>query len=181
MSIEGRKRMGRHQWDHFIDGKVLPPASGQYLPSFDPRTGAQAAAVAAGASADVEAAVRAAAVAAANWRARRPIERGRILLAIAQKIREKSAHLSEIERLETGKPAWQAPAEIEMAAQYFEFYGGLVNLFQGEKIDLGASYHCYTSREPFGVVGVITPWNAPPQPGGSGRCTGACRGKCCRT
>lgn len=150
-----------HQWDHFIDGKVSPPISGQYLSSFDPRSGAQAAAVADGNAADVEAAVRAAVAAAPGWRARRPIERGRILLALAQKIREHSARLSEIERLETGKPAWQAPAEIEIAAQYFEFYGGLVNLFQGEKIDLGAAYHCYTSREPFGVVGVITPWNAP--------------------
>ncbi|MHC4042126.1 aldehyde dehydrogenase family protein [Bradyrhizobium sp. 23AC] len=150
-----------YQWDHFVDGKVLPPASGQYLQSFDPRTGVKAAAVAAGGGADVDAAVRAAAGAAASWRARRPIERGRILLALAQKIREQSAHLSEIERSDTGKPAWQAPAEIEIAAQYFEFYGGLVNIFQGEKIDLGAGYHCYTSREPFGVVGVITPWNAP--------------------
>ncbi len=150
-----------HQWDHFIDGKVSPPISGQYLSSFDPCTGVQAAMVADGNAADVDTAVRAAGAAAAAWRARRPIERGRILLALAQKIREHSKRLSEIERLETGKPAWQAPAEIEIAAQYFEFYGGLVNLFQGEKIDLGAGYHCYTSREPFGVVGVITPWNAP--------------------
>ena len=149
------------QWDHFIAGKVSPPVSGQYLSSFDPRTGAAAASVAAGGAADVEAAVQAAAVAAVGWRSRRPIERGRILLAFAQKIREQSAHLSEIEGLETGKPPWQAPAEIEIAAQYFEFYAGLVNLYQGEKIDLGAGYHCYTSREPYGVVGVITPWNAP--------------------
>lgn len=149
------------QWDHFIDGKVCAPASGAYLPSYDPRTGAPASTVAAGNGADVDAAVRAASAAAPGWRARRPIERGRILLSIAQTIREQSARLSEIERRDTGKPAWQAPAEIEVAAQYFEFYGGLVNVFQGEKIDLGAGYHCYTSREPFGVVGVITPWNAP--------------------
>lgn len=150
-----------YQWDHFIDGKVSPPASGRYLQSFDPRTGVKAAAVAAGSASDVDAAARAAAEAAANWRSRRPIERGRILLVLAQKIREQSAHLVEIERLDTGKPIWQARAEIEVAAQYFEFYGGLVNIFQGEKIDLGAGYHCYTSREPFGIVGVITPWNAP--------------------
>src|SRR5207244_12347738 len=66
-----------------------------------------------------------------------------------------------IESRAAGKPPWQAPLEIEIAAQYFEFYGGLVNLPNGETIDLGAGYHCYTRREPFGVVGVITPWNAP--------------------
>jgi delta 1-pyrroline-5-carboxylate dehydrogenase len=106
----------------------------------------------------LNAAVRAAAPA---WRDRRPIERGRILNAIAAKIREKAAHLAAIESRQTGKPAWQSPLEVEVAAQYFEFYGGLTNLFQGEVIGLGAGYHSYTSREPFGVVGVITPWNAP--------------------
>lgn len=150
-----------YQWDHFIDGRVTPPASGDYLPAFDPRLGAPGASVAAGGQADVDAAVRSAAAAASSWRARRPIERGRILLSLAQKIGEHSQRLSEIEQADTGKPAWQAPVEIEIAAQYFEFYGGLVNLYHGETIDLGSAYHCYTSREPFGVVGVITPWNAP--------------------
>jgi aldehyde dehydrogenase (NAD+) len=151
----------RHQWDHFIGGQPAPPASGEYLSSFDPVAGVEAAKVASGTATYVDAAARAAAAAVGAWRARRPIERGRVLLALAQKIREQSAQLAQVERMETGKPPWQAPAEIEVAAQYFEFYGGLVNLFQGEKIDLGAGYHCYTSREPFGVVGVITPWNAP--------------------
>jgi aldehyde dehydrogenase (NAD+) len=39
------------------------------------------------------------------------------------------------------------------------FYGGLANAIVGERIDLGPAYHSYTRREPFGVVGVITPWN----------------------
>ena len=29
-----------------------------------------------------------------------------------------------------------------------------------ETVDLGGGYHSYTRREPFGVVGVIMPWNA---------------------
>ncbi len=150
-----------HQLDHYINGQTRPPSSGVYLDSFEPLCGQASGAVAAGNAEDVAVAVEAASAAQAAWRARRPIERGRIMLALAAKIREQSAALSEIERRETGKPPWQAAAEIEVAAQYFEFYGGLVNVFQGEKIDLGSGYHSYTSREPYGVVGVITPWNAP--------------------
>jgi len=149
------------QWNHFIAGADVPPASGTYLNSFEPSTGKPFADVANGTEPDVQAAVDAAQGALAEWRARRPIERGRILLDIARKIREQSDALSKIEASETGKPPWQAPFEIEIGAQYFEFYGGLCNLFGGEKIDLGAGYHSYTVREPFGVVGVITPWNAP--------------------
>jgi aldehyde dehydrogenase (NAD+) len=149
------------RWHHYIGGQGQAPASGEYINSFDPSDGHILAAVAAGDEVDVARAVSSAAAAALDWRNRRPIERGRILLAIANRIRARAAELAALERLETGKPAWQAPYEIEIAAQYFEFYGGLVNLFHGETINLGSGYHSYTTREPYGVVGVITPWNAP--------------------
>ena len=149
------------RWLHYIGGRPVEPAAGGFVQSFDPLTGKPCADVAAGTAPDVEEAVSSAAGALGEWRARRPIERGRVLLEIARKIREKAAELAVLERMETGKPAWQAPFEIEIAAQYFEFYGGLVNLYQGETIGLGAGYHSYTVREPFGVVAAITPWNGP--------------------
>jgi aldehyde dehydrogenase (NAD+) len=147
--------------DHFIGGSFVPPRSGLYIDSFNPCTAEKIGSVAAGDSRDVDEAVQAAAEAFPAWRDRRPIERGRVLLEMARKIREHSAALSAIEARETGKPAWQAPFEIEIAAQYFEFYGGLVNALHGEVIDIGAAYHSFTRREPFGAVGVILPWNAP--------------------
>lgn len=161
MNRDDHSALPLQRWDHYIDGASHGPASGTYIDAFDPCVGAAADRVAAGSTADVDLAARAAAAAAPAWRDRRPIERGRILLAIAAKIREKAAHLAAIESRHTGKPAWQSPLEVEVAAQYFEFYAGLTNLFHGEVIGLGAGYHSYTTREPFGVVGVITPWNAP--------------------
>ena len=149
------------QWLHYIDGNFTAPSSNTFITGFSPCTGDAVDQVAAGGAHDVDQAVRAASTAALAWRNRRPVERGRILMAIAQKIREKAADLAVIESRQTGKPAWQSPLEVEVAAQYFEFYGGLTNLFHGETIGLGSSYHSYTTREPFGVVGVITPWNAP--------------------
>jgi aldehyde dehydrogenase (NAD+) len=149
------------RWDHYIDGRSQKPASDDYLTAFDPCAGHAASEVATGNEGDVDKAVAAASAAAPAWRNRRPIERGRILLAIAAKIREKAAELARIESGQTGKPGWQSPLEVEVAAQYFEFYGGLANLYHGETIGLGAGYHSYTTREPYGVVGVITPWNAP--------------------
>jgi aldehyde dehydrogenase (NAD+) len=146
---------------HFIGGTSVQPESGDFLDKSDPRTGRVISRVARGTAKDVDAAAEAAFAAWAEWRDRRPIERGRVLLDIARAMRAKVAELAEIEIREAGKPNWQGPIEIEGAAQYFEFYGGLVNLPHGEIIDLGANYHSYTRREPFGVVGVILPWNAP--------------------
>ncbi len=153
--------MTQQTWDHFIGGQSVPPSSGAYFNAARPAIGAVGARVALGSAIDIARATAAANEAAPSWRDCRPIERGRILLAIASLMREKLAELAAIEMDETGKTSLQASAEIEGSAQYFEYYGGLVNIFQGEKIDLGGGYHSYTSREPFGVVGVITPWNAP--------------------
>lgn len=147
--------------DHYIAGHSVPPHSGQYFDNFAPGSGEKIGVVAAGDARDIDDAVRAAQAAFAEWRDRKPIERGRIMMAIAAAIRAHSPRLSALESLETGKPAWQSPLEIEVAAQYFEFYGGLVNAIHGDVINIGAGYHSFTRREPYGVVGAILPWNAP--------------------
>jgi acyl-CoA reductase-like NAD-dependent aldehyde dehydrogenase len=48
-----------------------------------------------------------------------------------------------------------------MSAAYFRYYAGVLGAHGGRTIDLGAGSHVYTRLEPFGVVGVITPWNLP--------------------
>ena len=149
------------QLEHWIAGRSTRPSSGEYLTAHNPLDGAPTTALAAGDADDAATAVAAATAAASAWRRQKPIQRGRLLMRLSQAILDDSLELESRERAETGKPAWQVPMEVQGAAGYFEFYGGLVNSFQGETIDLGPDYHCFTRREPFGVVGVITPWNAP--------------------
>ena len=149
------------QLEHWIAGRSTRPCSGEYLTAHNPLNGAPTTALAAGDADDAATAVAAATAAASAWRRQKPIQRGRLLMRLSQAILDDSLELESRERAETGKPAWQVPMEVQGAAGYFEFYGGLVNSFQGETIDLGPDYHCFTRREPFGVVGVITPWNAP--------------------
>jgi aldehyde dehydrogenase (NAD+) len=147
--------------DNWVAGRDLPPSSGEYLDSTSPLNHRTVAQVARGNAEDVHAAAAAAAAAAPGWRRTKPIERGRLLLAIASSVRENADELIDLEVAETGKPRPAAVPEIESAAAYFEFYGTLVNLPAGDVIDLGPGYHIYTRREPFGVIGVITPWNVP--------------------
>lgn len=148
-------------YNHFINGEERQPCSGEYADSTSPASLETVASIAQGSSEDVKMAVEAAQAALAEWRARKPMERGRVLADIARALRESRDTLGALESAETGKPAFQSPMEVEGAAAYFEFYAGLVNLPEGEVIPMGPEYHTYTRREPFGVVGVITPWNAP--------------------
>lgn len=146
---------------HFIDGARVEPRESAYLDVVSPMTGDLVARVARGDAEDVSLGVSAARKALPGWSGRRPIERGRVLAALANWLRDNKQELSQIEREETGKPMILAAAEIETTAQYFEFYAGLVNALQGEVINLGDGYHSYTRREPYGVVATILPWNAP--------------------
>ena len=148
-------------FDHFIGGSVTPPASGQYLSSTSPVDGSVVAQVARGNQVDVHRAVDAAQRGLDQWRSLKPIERGRILMEVARTMRRQQDDLITIEIADTGKTTAQATAEVVGAINYFEFYAGLVNLPIGEVLDLGPEDHIYTRREPFGVVGIITPWNGP--------------------
>ena len=147
--------------DHWIDGGSLAPASGAYIANVNPMTGGPGISVAAGTPADVALAVAAAQRAADGWRRFNAAERGRLMQALAARIRAAKAELAEMERAETGKPLAGALAEIEGSAQYFEFYGSLVYLPTGDVLDVAPDQHVFTKREPYGVVGVITPWNLP--------------------
>ena len=64
--------------NHFIAGKSVTPATGDYLDKLDPRSGDRIARVANGNEADVDAAVRAAAAAFPEWRDRRPMDRAKV-------------------------------------------------------------------------------------------------------
>jgi len=150
-----------HQVDHFIDGKTVPSSGGNYIDIVNPMTGQVAVRVASGTAEDVGLAVAAAKRAKRNWRHFSSVERGRLMLALASAIRANKDRLAELERADTGKPLALALAEIDGGANYFEFYGSLVYLPTGEVLDVAPAQHVYTKREPFGVVGVITPWNLP--------------------
>lgn len=82
-------------------------------------------------------------------------------MELSRVLRGRLDELGDLENREAGKAAFMGPAEVQQSADYFEFYAGLVNLEAGDVLDLGPGFHSYTRREPFGVVGIITPWNAP--------------------
>jgi aldehyde dehydrogenase (NAD+) len=147
------------RWGHWIAGGELAPSAGQYFPSVNPADGRAVALIADGDAGDVDRAVTAAQAALPEWSALPPLERSRLLMSLSAAIRENQGQLDQLERSETGK--LNASAEISYAADYFEFYSGVLRALTGEVIDVGPGAHAFTRREPWGVIGVITPWNAP--------------------
>ena len=148
--------------DHWIGGKAAEPASGRYLGTLDPRTRRSGAEIAAGNADDVESAVAAAGGGAAGvGRDGPPSSAPMSCTAWPMPSTLRRDELIELEQASTGKVTAQARSEVDTAAAYFRYYAGIVRAHGGRTIDQGSRFHTYTRYEPYGVVGIITPWNFP--------------------
>ncbi|SJN09954.1 Aldehyde dehydrogenase [Leucobacter sp. 7(1)] len=111
---------------------------------------------------DVDAAVTAAAAAFRTWGRLPARDRGRMLLAIGDKIGDHQEELALLIASETGNALrTQARGEAASGADIFRFYGEVASQQKGETLPFGDGLLSYTVREPIGVVGGIVPWNAP--------------------
>jgi aldehyde dehydrogenase (NAD+) len=151
-----------------IGGRPREASDGGSFATINPSTGEAIARVAAATVDDVDEAVATAYAASRRWREAKPVERGRVLQAVARLLAEHRQELARLETVDSGKPLRQGLAAIDTAIRYFEFYGGLADKILGTTIPLGAGVLDYTVREPFGVSAQIVPWNYPLQIGARG-------------
>ncbi|WP_141104367.1 aldehyde dehydrogenase family protein, partial [Noviherbaspirillum denitrificans] len=88
------------KYGNYIDGKVVPPSSGQYFPTENPFDGQAWALIGRGSKADVDAAVAAAdrAFNAGAWPALSATQRGHMLWKLGDLIIANAERLAEIER-----------------------------------------------------------------------------------
>ena len=144
------------EWRESSDGRrheVITPADGQVLTD-----------VAWATTSDVDDAVAAAKAAfdAGIWSRLSGRERGRVLNRAAGLIRERAQELAQIESADVGKPILFASiVDVPTAAETFEYYAALAQTQEGAIRDTALPAFQYTTREPVGVVGALTPFNFP--------------------
>jgi acyl-CoA reductase-like NAD-dependent aldehyde dehydrogenase len=115
-----------------------------------------------GTAADVKSAVEAARAAAPAWARATSQARSDILFKISSELLERREELGELLSREEGKTRAEAMGEVARAAQIFRFFAGETVRFGGEKLaSVRPGIDVEISREPVGVVGIITPWNFP--------------------
>jgi betaine-aldehyde dehydrogenase len=150
-------------YKNYINGEWLESSAKETFPVYDPSTEEVIAHVAAANAADVDRAVKAARTAfdSGPWASTTAQDRGRILFKLAEKVRQNTAILAEIEAQNTGKPIVEAEFDIADVATCFEYYGGLANKVTGSVNPVPANALSFTMREAVGVAGQIIPWNYP--------------------
>jgi betaine-aldehyde dehydrogenase len=156
-------KMEVKKYKNYINGKWLESSTGETFPVYDPSTEEVIAQVSAASAADVDSAVKAARAAfdSGPWAQTTAQDRGRILYKFAEKVRQNSAHLAEIESRNSGKPIVEAEYDIADAATCFEYYAGMATKVLGHVNPVPANALSFTMREPVGVAGQIVPWNYP--------------------
>jgi aldehyde dehydrogenase (NAD+) len=107
-------------------------------------------------------AIAAAAAAAPGWARGNLQERADLLERIGSTILERRTELGTLLSREEGKTLPEGIGEASRAGYIFKFFAGEVVRLTGEKIpSTRPGVDVEITREPIGVVGIITPWNFP--------------------
>jgi aldehyde dehydrogenase (NAD+) len=152
------------RYDHHIGGQRVAPSDGAYFTSTNPATGDVLYEAARGTAADVARAVDAARAAFDDprWRDLSQTRRGHLLRRLGDLVAENAEELARMETLDNGKLLREMRAQLATLPEYYHYYAGLADKIQGDVIPTSDRRVLnYTTREPLGVVGAITPWNSP--------------------
>jgi acyl-CoA reductase-like NAD-dependent aldehyde dehydrogenase len=147
----------RTDFSLLIDGKL--EQSAHHLDVIDPALGTVFARCPAAQKAELDRAVAAARRAFGAWRARSFADRAALVKQLSQQLRTRQNELAELLTREQGKPLAQSIAEIDRGAAQSDGMVGIeipVEVLADDK-----DRHIELRYRPLGVVGIITPWNAP--------------------
>ncbi len=148
---------------NYIDGKWEASETGKFQDRYDPADNTFLVSRAPDSSrTDARRAVLAAAAAWETWRQLGGAKRGRLLfdwLAWMDKHKDELAYLLTREE---GKILAESKGEVQRSLDILEFTGGLGrrlngSVYQAEESDV----FCYSTPQPLGAVGLISPWNFP--------------------
>jgi len=141
-------------------------ADGRTFDTIDPATGQVIATLPQSGQAEVDAAVAAARAAfevGAPWRTMSALERGRLMIKLADALEANADEFAELESLDNGKPVkFARHVDVAGAIGHLHYYAGWPTKIDGATKPVSTpNVFCYTRKEPVGVCGQIIPWNFP--------------------
>ena len=148
--------------NHWINGSEYVSTSGKTFPVYDPALGTESKRVALANQSEISLAINAAKDAFPSWRETSLSKRQQIIFAFRELLNERKGELAEIITSEHGKVLSDALGEITRGQEVVEFATGISHLLKGfysENVSTGVDV--YSTRQPLGVVAIISPFNFP--------------------
>jgi betaine-aldehyde dehydrogenase len=140
-------------WHASFGGREIPiacPATGESLGTAVDAT-----------AEDVDRAVIAARAAFLLWRDTPAQQRAKAIRKAAAILRQHAEELAWLDALDGGNPLTAMLYDVEISADYMDYFAGLVTEIKGSTIPIGEGSLNYTLREPLGVVARIGAFNHP--------------------
>lgn len=150
-------------FQNFIAGEWRNSRSGETFTSTNPaRTSEIIGRYQKSNAADIEDAVDAAVKAQPGWATTPAPERGEILLRTALLLEQQKEELAELMTREMGKILKETRGDVQTAIDVAKYVAGEGRRAEGETVPSALpNKFNMTIRQPFGIVGIITPWNFP--------------------
>ncbi|MEX0735610.1 MAG: aldehyde dehydrogenase [Steroidobacteraceae bacterium] len=148
----------------FIDGKFVDSVKGGRFATVNPANGETLAEMSAGTAEDIDRAVAAAkrAFKSGSWSRMAPRQRMEVLNKFAALIDKNAESLAVLETLDMGKPiADVVGIDLPAVVETIRFMAECIDKVDGAVTSTESGVMHLVLREPFGVVGAISPWNYP--------------------
>ncbi len=146
----------------FLDGDFV--VSNDVIESINPADGAVIAAVSAGTADDIDRAVASARASfkGGSWSRMAPRDRMAVMYRFAELVREDGRALAVLDTLDMGKPITaMVEDDLPTVADFIQFCGECIDKIEGRVTNTDSESLHFVRREPYGVVGAISPWNYP--------------------
>lgn len=150
------------RYGNYIGGEWVDPVDGVWFTNHSPVDGSVIAEFPRSNANDIARATDAAWKAAAGWAATSPTERSNILLKMADRIEAHTMDLVHAECWGNGKPLRECMfVDLPATIDQIRYFAAVLRADAGEAMDIDATTFNVEMHEPYGVVGLIIPWNAP--------------------
>lgn len=150
------------EFNQFINGKFVKSTSSEVTKVLNPCTEEVLSEIPKGSIEDANKALDAAKESQHAWKSLTAIERANYLHKMATVIRENRVFLAETLAAEQAKVIALAQVEIDVTADYFDYYAGFARRIEGEIIQSDRQKeHIFLHKAPIGVAVGILPWNFP--------------------
>jgi aldehyde dehydrogenase (NAD+) len=149
------------EYGPIYDGRMTAGKTGKTLADINPATGEVLAEISCAGKEDVDLAVESSRKAFREWKKTSRAYRAELLNRMADAIECEKEHLAEVECRDTGKCYGEALMHIGACVGQYRYFAGVVSAYEDVCVTHDSNCISMIVREPFGVVAVILPWNAP--------------------
>ena len=151
------------QYDLYVAGANIAPASGRFYETVDPYTGEPWARVPDADERDVDRAVSVARAALeGEWGELTGFQRSRLMHRLADLVERDADRLAELESRDSGKLLREFAGQMQAISGWFRYFAGWADKLSGETLPPAQpNFVAFTLREPIGVVAAVVPWNSP--------------------